>query len=177
MSQENVQFYAEMLGTTSTIDAVAYRKEYGRLSRNADGIPLAAEDQVEKFARAVAVVYERRYDETKSILISRGLASSGMLPDDEGVLMKANFAAITAAPVVSELTDHPQVMPYSIGALHWLLARPGHQWVFDHLTEAVGAYDRCGAVRENVVPDMEDEFDDLRSMLREALRHYIHRHV
>ena len=174
----NIAFYAELLDVSPRPDVTAYRNDFGSVgTKNADGIPLAFEDQAEAVARIIASSYEERYDSIKAQMKSRGMSFSAMMLDDNGGPITVNFAALAAAPIVSDVTNEPELMPYCVAALHWLLANDEHEWVYSHLIEATAAYYRCRGLQDQLDPGYADDYDDLRDLLREALRQYIHRHV
>lgn len=174
----NIDVYASLLGVSPLPDGAAYRREFKvGPPRNADGIPLAFEEQAETVGSIIASAYEERYEEIKAEMQGRGMQFSATVADDEDKPVAVDFAAIAAAPIVSRITDEADLMPYGIAALHWLLAAKEREWVFRHLSEAVGVYYRCSAVRAQLDPGYDDDFDDLRDLLREAFRHYLHRNA
>jgi hypothetical protein len=177
-TSENVATYAELLGVSPQPDVIAYRNDFGSVGpKNADGIPLSVEDQAEAVAQVLASSYEERYDTIKAQMKSRGMQFSALVKDDNGNPIAVNFAAVAAAPVVSDVTDEPELVPYCVAALHWLLASSEKEWVYSHLVEATGAYYRCQGLQDQLDPGYADDYDDLRGLLREALRQYIHRNV
>ncbi len=52
--------YEALLGTPSKIDPVSYRKRFKPKSKNAEGIPLELESEVERRSQAFAVAYPGR---------------------------------------------------------------------------------------------------------------------
>ncbi len=172
----NISVYSDLLDVSSTADLVDYRRRYGvQGPKNSAGIPLAFEDQAETVGRVIASTYEERYDRIKAEMQSRGMQFSAVISDDGGRFISVNFAAVASAPVVSQITDETDLLPYRVAALHWLLASEDHEWVFTHLVEATGAFFRSEALRNQLVNGYADDFDDLRDLLREALYQYIHR--
>ncbi|MFV0428109.1 MAG: hypothetical protein ACK5KO_01570 [Arachnia sp.] len=174
----NIGVYTDLLEISPTADPVGYRRNHGAQGlKNSAGIPLAFEDQAEAVGRIIASAYEEKYDQIKGEMQSRGMQFSALISDDAGRPLAVNFAAVAAAPVVSQITDETDLVPYCVAALHWLLASEDHEWIFSHLVEATGAFYRSEMLRKQLVKGYADDFDDLRDILREALYHYIHRYV
>jgi hypothetical protein len=174
----NIGVYADLLEVSPKADPVSYRRNHAaRVPKNNAGIPLAFEDQAESVGRIIASSYEEKYDQIKAEMKSRGMQFSAVMPDDAGKPLAVNFAAIAAAPIVSQITDENDLMPYCVAALHWLLATEDLEWVFSHLVEATGAFYRSEMLRNGLAKEYAEDFDDLRDMLREALHQYIHRQV
>lgn len=174
----NIGVYANLLEVSARPDPVEYRRNHGAKGlKNIAGIPLAFEVQAEAVGRIIASAYDEKYDQIKAEMQARGMQFSTVISDDAGQPLSVNFAAVAAAPVVSQVTDETDLVPYCVAALHWLLASEDHEWVFSHLVEATGAFFRSEALRKQLVKEYADDFDDLRDLLREALYQYIHRHV
>lgn len=174
----NISVYADLLDVSPTADPEGYRRNHGVQGRkHSAGIPLAFEDQAEAVGRIIASAYEEKYDQIKAEMQSRGMQFSAVISDDAGRPLSVNFAAVAAAPIVSQITDETDLVPYCVAALHWLLASEDHEWIFSHLVEATGAFFRSELLRKQLVKGYADDFDDLRDLLREALYQYIHRHV
>ncbi|MBS0126869.1 hypothetical protein [Thetidibacter halocola] len=174
----NIRGYADLLEVSPTADPAGYRRHHGNQGvKNSAGIPLAFEDQAQTVARIIASAYEEKYDQIKAEMKSRGMQFSAVILDDAGTALAVNFASVGAAPIVSQISDEPELVPYCIAALHWLLASEDHEWVFSHLVEATAAFYRSEMLRTQLVKGYADDFDDLRDLLREALCHYIHRNV
>ena len=174
----NIGVYADLLEVSPTADPTRYRRSHGEQGRkNSAGIPLAFEDQAEAVGRIIASAYEEKYDQIKAEMKSRGLQFSALISDDAGRPVTVNFAAVAAAPTVIQITDETDLVPYCVAALHWLLASTDHEWVFSHLVEATGAFNRSEMLRKQLTERYTDDFDDLRDLLRKALYYYIHRYV
>ena len=178
LTSYNIALYAGLLEVSPSPDPESYIRKHGRQGRkNSAGIPLAFEDQAESVGRIIASAYEEKYDQVKAEMASRRMQFSALVSDDAGRPLSVNFAAVAAAPIVTQITDETDLIPYCVAALHWLLASKDHEWVFSHLVEATGAYYRLGKLREQLAKAYADDFDDLRRMLREALYQYLHRKI
>lgn len=169
-------FYESLLAMDTKLDCINYRQKYEGLVRNAEGIPLHLEEEVERRGSVFADTYENLYDNRKRAMRDAGIQVLQTVRTDEGKVASANFAACVTVPVFVQILEKGDGPLFAVLVLHWMRGNPEKEWVFSQLCEAVHLYFSVDSLRAELGETAEYPFDDLRDYLREALYQYNHRH-